>query len=99
MFRFKHFLTDQVMKEPLQVCGNREKIIVLPSYNMHGGTISSNILSKIFLRNIKIFLVREAAEKKGRVGNGKPPVADTNHRVDTKNKKLIEVQPSPSPEN
>ena len=42
---------------------------------------------------------RDVAEKKGRVANGKPPVADTNNRVDTKNKKLIEVQPSPSPEN
>ena len=63
LFRFKHFLTDQVMKEPPQACGNREKIIVLPSYNMHGGTISSNFLLKIFPRKYKDFSCQRSSRE------------------------------------
>lgn len=89
------------MREHLQVCGNKERSIVPPSYNRPGeNTAGGNCKNHCLSNDIKIFLIfreiKGGLKKKGTKANN---AKHQNPRTEINGKKLIEVQPSPSPEN
>ena len=89
------------MRGPPQVCGNRGKSTAPASYSRLGGITTSQLYPGGWKEAfINFFIFREEATKKQGVGAGKKekPV-ESNPRMQMNGKNLIEVQPSPSPEN
>ena len=87
------------MKEPLPLYGNKEKSTAPLSFSRPGETTpgeSPHSLISCFMDNLVFSEMKAGNKHKGTKSNNAKPY---NPRTEMNGKKLIEVQPSPSPEN